>query len=194
MDRGNYFCSKPDLSFGEAIFLKTNGPHTFSISFWMPQRLTESVHVFFKTQFLDFTKLLLQEKTQLFHTEPSYVFFFVVVVRPFQNFGTPQLGQFWLKQENSTTNAPCGIQGYSNGPSCVLKHFIYRKVVRKNSCGHPSPPHMCTLPSAKNLEHSLAFFLPNGYMRKLFVVFFFSFAYHSTNSCFCTKQTYVWTC
>ena len=129
MDRGEFFFgSKPDLSFGEAIFLKTNRPHTFSISFWAPRKC----HVFFKTQFLEFTKLLQREKTQLFHTEPSYVIvFFFVVVRPFQNFGTPQLGQYWLKPENSTTNAPCCIQGYPNGPSCVLKHLIYRKAVHR---------------------------------------------------------------
>ena len=100
----------------------------------------------------------------------SYVCFFLWLFGPF---GTPQLGQFWPKQQNSTANAPCGIQGNPNGPSCVLKHLIHHRAVHKNSCGHP-PPHMCTLCSTKSQNiHLIIFFLPNARMRKLFVWSFF---------------------
>ena len=58
-------------------------------------------------------------------------FFLLLCCPALSEFGTPQLGQFWLKQKNSTTNALCGIQGNPNGPSCVLKLLIHHRAVHR---------------------------------------------------------------
>ena len=119
--------------------MKTDRPHTFSISFWAPRKC----HVFFKTQFLEFTKLLQREKTQLFHTEPSYVIVFFC--------GCPVLSELW-----DTTTRPILTQTRKFNHQCPVLHSrisqwsLMCAQTLDLSQGRPPkirvdiPPNMCT--------------------------------------------------